>query len=76
MLRVFIEVLDPFEAYVVVSPSVIAHSDSLSYWNASLVPGHLMKLAVEDDKWRDRLSFSVDCLDYGNPCPVTRLFCS
>jgi hypothetical protein len=39
MLRIFVKVLDPFEAQFVVSPSIIANSDSLGCWNASVVPG-------------------------------------
>ena len=39
MLRVFVEVLDPFEAQFVVSPSILANSDSPGCWDASVVPG-------------------------------------
>jgi hypothetical protein len=53
MLCVFMEVLDPFKAQFVVRPSIIACSNSLSCWDTSLVPVHLMKLAIKDDKWRD-----------------------
>jgi hypothetical protein len=30
MLRIFVEVLDPFEAQFVVRPSIVAYSNSLS----------------------------------------------
>ena len=75
MLGVFVEVLDPFKAQLVVGPSVITDSDFPSCWDASLVPGCLTKLAVEDDKWRDCPSSCIDCLDYSNPLLVPRLFC-
>lgn len=75
MLGVFVEVLDPFKAQLVVGPSVITDSDFPSCWDASLVPGCLTKLAVEDDKWRDCLSFRIDCLDRSNPSTISWLFC-
>ena len=50
MLRIFVEVLDPFEAQFVVCLSVLANSDSLGYRDTSIVLGRLVKLAIEDDK--------------------------
>jgi hypothetical protein len=39
MLRIFVEVLDPFEAQFIVSPSIVANSDSPGCWNASVILG-------------------------------------
>jgi hypothetical protein len=39
MLRIFVEVLDPFEAQFVVGPSILANSDSPGCWDASVIPG-------------------------------------
>lgn len=75
MPSVFVEMLNPFEAELVVGPSVLAYSDSPGWWKAGLVPCHLVKLAVKDDEWWDSPSFSVDCLDCCDPFPVARLTC-
>ena len=75
MLRVFVEVLNPFKAQFVVRPSVLANSDSPGYRDTSIVPGRLVKLAIEDDKRRDCPSSCINRLDRGNPFPVPWLFC-
>jgi hypothetical protein len=75
MLRVFVEVLNPFKAQFVVRPSVLANSDSLGYRDTSIVLGRLVKLAIEDDEQRDCLSSCISRLDRGNPFPVPWLFC-
>ena len=73
MLCIFEEVLDPFEAWFVAGPSIIANIDSLGYWNANVIPGGQVKLAVKNDEWRDCRSFRIDCLDRSNPLPALRL---
>jgi hypothetical protein len=50
MLRVFVEVLNPFKAQFVVRPAVLANSDSLGYRDTSIVPGRLVKLTIEDNE--------------------------
>jgi hypothetical protein len=50
MLRVFVEVLNLFKAQFVVRPAVLANSDSLGYRDTSIVPGRLVKLAIEDNE--------------------------
>ncbi len=47
MLCAFVEVLDQFEAQLVVGPSIVTNSDSPSCWDPSLVPDHLMKLLAK-----------------------------
>ena len=50
MLRVFVEVLNPFKAQFIVCLSVLTNSDSLGYRDTSIVLGRLVKLAIEDDE--------------------------
>jgi hypothetical protein len=40
-----------------------------------MVPGRLLKLAIEDDEWRDCPSSYINRLDRGNPFLVPWLFC-
>ena len=48
-----VEVLDLFKAKLIVCLTIVADSNSNSCWDASLVPGHLVKLAIKDYEWRD-----------------------
>jgi len=74
MLGVLVEVLNPLKVQLVVGLSIVADSYFPSWWNFSLIPGVLVKLAIEDDERRDCLSFRVDRLNRGDPFPVARLF--
>lgn len=75
MLGVFVEMPNPFEAELVVGPSILADSNSPCHWNAGLVPSYLMKLAVKDDERWDDPSFGVNCLNRRDPFPVAWLAC-
>ena len=75
MLRIFVEVLNPFEAQFVVRLSIVANSDSSGCQDTSVISGRQVKLTVKDDEQRDCLSSYINCLDRSNLLPVPRLFC-
>ena len=45
-----VEVLNSLKAQLVIGPPVVADSDCPGWWNSSMVPGALVKLAIKDDK--------------------------